>query len=88
MQIFAATCGPRGVTFWTLHESFSEGGRLRVRNEEGSLRHASEHSSDPMAICAHFLTTRMLVTGIAHFLTTRTLLHRICTLSHHPYASH
>jgi uncharacterized membrane protein len=44
-----------------------------VRNEEGSLRHASEHSSDPMAICAHFLTTRMLVTGIAHFLSTHTL---------------
>ena len=64
-QIWAATCGPHGVTFWAVHPP-KEGGKHSLVMEEGSLHHVSDHSQDPMAICTHFISSRILVTGRKH----------------------
>jgi len=64
-QIWAVTCGPTGVVFWALTEPKEVGGKYNLTTEEGGLHHVSDHASDPMAICAHFVSARILVTGMA-----------------------
>ena len=64
-QVWAVTCGPRGVTFWILHEPAKEGAQYKLSAELGGLHHVSDHSEDLMALCAHFVSSSVLVTGMA-----------------------
>jgi len=63
-QMWAATCGPHGVTFWTLHEP-AAGENHKLTIEEGGLHHVSDHLPDPMAMCGHFVSSSILVTGLS-----------------------
>jgi len=63
-QIWAVTCGPRGVTFWAMHEPAKDGARYKLTPEHGGLHHVSDHSPDPMAVCAHFVSSCVVVTGM------------------------
>ncbi len=62
-QVWASTCGPHGVTFWTLHNP-AAGERCKLIIEEGVLHHISDQLPDPMAICCHFVSSSVLVTGL------------------------